>query len=420
MPDASTTLAAPATVTRASLLFLAYLGFISLGLPDGLIGVGWESMSEDFGVPLSAVGFLITAGTIGYLCSSVAAGFTIARIGVGWLLAGSTGLAGLALAGYAISPALPVLVGAGLLLGLGSGAIDSGLNAYAAANFGARHMNWLHASFGFGATLGPLIMTSVLSAGLTWRWGYAVVAAAQALLGVAFLLTARSWAAHRPPRDQAAASGVAPGEISPAVVRVKDTLGLPAVWFSAAAFAIYVGVEIATGLWAFVLLTHGRGMSEGAAGLCVSAYWGSLFVGRLALGVVADRVSIRLTLLVSISGMIAGAVLVSLPGQAGLTVGGLMLIGLAAAPVFPLMTLATADRVGEQHADRAIGIQMGACALGGALLPAGIGVLITRVDEEWLGPSLTVLTLVLLVLYLVASRYRSPVTGHRSPVTGQR
>jgi fucose permease len=385
------------TTTRASLLGLAYLGFISLGLPDGLLGVGWPSMSGDFRVPLSAVGLIITTGTIGYLGSSVAAGFSIARLGVGWLLAGSTALASVALIGYATSPGLALVVGFALLLGAGSGAIDSGLNAYAAANFGARHMNWLHASFGFGATVGPLVMTGALDAGWGWRWGYGTVAAAQALLAVAFLLTARSWAAHRP------AAGAA-GQPGPATVRVRETLGLPAVWFGAAAFAIYVGVEIAAGLWAFTLLTEGRGVGESVAGVCVSAYWGSLFVGRLALGAFGDRLGTRRVLLASLAGMAIGCLLVALPAPAWVAVGGLMLVGLSAAPVFPLLTLTTAERVGQQHADRAIGVQMGACALGGSLLPAAVGVLITQRGPEVLGPVLAALSALLLGLYLVASR----------------
>ncbi|MEV5448019.1 MFS transporter, partial [Streptomyces sp. NPDC052644] len=111
---------------RTSLLLLAYLAFVSLGLPDGLLGVGWPSISAEFGVPTGAVGLVLTAGTIGYLTSSVLAGFTLARLGVGRLLAGSTLLASLALTGYANAPALTVLIGCALVLGLGSGAIDSG------------------------------------------------------------------------------------------------------------------------------------------------------------------------------------------------------------------------------------------------------------------------------------------------------
>ena len=183
---------------RASLLLLAYLAFVSLGLPDGLLGVGWPSIRGDFGVPTEAVGWVLTAGTVGYLTSSVLAGFTLARVGVGVLLAGSTLLASLALTGYSVSPVLAVLVGCALLLGLGSGAVDSGLNAYAAGAFGARHMNWLHAFFGLGVAIGPLIMTAVLSAGLAWRWGYGIVAAAQLVLAIAFALTVRAWRRDAP------------------------------------------------------------------------------------------------------------------------------------------------------------------------------------------------------------------------------
>ncbi|MGW5670496.1 MFS transporter, partial [Micromonospora sp. NPDC003776] len=178
---------------RPSLLLLAYLAFVSLGLPDGLIGVGWPSIRVDLGVPTEAVGVVLTAGTVAYLTSSVLAGFTLARLGVGWLLAGSTLLASVALTGYALTPALALMVGFALLLGLGSGAIDAGLNAYAAGAFGPRHMNWMHAFFGLGVAIGPLIMTGVMGAGLSWRWGYGLVAAAQLALATAFALTVRAW-----------------------------------------------------------------------------------------------------------------------------------------------------------------------------------------------------------------------------------
>lgn len=383
------------TATRGSLLLLAYFAFISLGLPDGLIGVGWPSIGPDLGVPLDAVGLLLIAGTTGYITSSVAAGFTIARLGVGWLLAGSTALASLALTGYATSPVLAMMIGCALLLGLGSGAIDSGLNAYAAAAFGPRHMNWMHAFFGLGVAIGPLIMTSVISAGLSWRWGYAAVATAQAVLATAFALTARNWAAHRPVED---------GDAPALKVPIRDTLAIPAVWFGALAFAVYVAVEVAAGLWAYLLLTEGRGLSGAVAGVCVSGYWASLFLGRVVQGVVAERLGSDQVLRASLGGMVAGAVLVALPAPGWVAVVGLAIIGFAAAPVFPLMTLTTADRVGTAHADRAIGVQVGAAGLGGALLPGAVGVLLNRLDVEYLGPALVVLSVLLLVLYLASSR----------------
>ncbi|MET8093970.1 MFS transporter [Micromonospora sp. NPDC005220] len=418
----------PPARPRASLLLLAYLAFVSLGLPDGLLGVGWPSIRGDFDVPTEAVGWVLTAGTVGYLTSSVLAGFTLARIGVGALLAGSTLLASLALTGYSVSPVLAVLVGCALLLGLGSGAVDSGLNAYAAGAFGPRHMNWLHAFFGLGVAIGPLIMTGVLSTGLAWRWGYGIVAGAQLVLAAAFALTVRAW--HRAPAVTAPAvtaqAVTAPTEVGVAVqataggpaptvrVPVRDTLRLPAVWSGTLAFVLYVAIEVSAGLWAFLLLTDGRGLSAALAGGCVSAYWGSLFVGRVVQGLVAERLGAGLVLRVSLAGMAVGAALIAVPGPAVLAVLGLVVVGFAAAPVFPLLTLTTADRVGAKHADRAIGLQIGAAGIGAALVPAGLGVLIGQTSVQVLGSALLALALALLALYEWGAR--RPTAGPPGPV----
>ncbi|MFF3866525.1 MFS transporter [Micromonospora sp. NPDC001898] len=392
---------------RASLLLLAYLAFVSLGLPDGLIGVGWPSIRADFDVPTEAVGLVLTAGTMGYLTSSVLAGFTLARLGVGRLLAGSTLLASLALTGYATSPALAVMTACALVLGLGSGAIDSGLNAYAAGAFGPRHMNWMHAFFGLGVAIGPLIMTGALAVGLSWRWGYGLVAAAQLALAVAFALTVRAW------RDRSAAGAGGPGSPDPGPqeaaavpVRVRETLRLPAVWLGSLAFTVYVAIEAAAGLWAFLLLTEGRGMTAGVAGVCVSGYWGSLFVGRVVQGIGSERLGAAKVLRGSLLGMAVGAALIALPAPAWVAVAGLLVLGFAAAPVFPLLMLTTAERVGAAHADRTVGVQIAAAGLGGALVPTGIGVLVGNTSVQALGPALTVLAVALFALVAATSRRR--------------
>lgn len=420
------------------LLLLAYLGFVSVGLPDGMLGVAWPHMRAEFGVPLEAVGFILFVGTAGYVGSSISAGFAIGKLGVGRLLAASTGLAAVALVGFAASPGLAVAVAASGLLGLSSGAIDSGLNAYAARHFTARHMNWLHASFSFGSTLGPLVVTAALALGLAWRGGYAAVAVGQLLLATAFVLTAKAW------RDGATAPGVAPAGAAPsqvaspavsptatpavetpvepagppaAAVRVARTLALPGTWLGGAAFGVYVAIELGAGLWAYTLLTEGRGVSEQRAGVAVSTYWASLFVGRLLVGIVAERIGVNRVLITGVTGIIAGAVLVALPAAGWLAVTGLVLVGLASAPVFPLLMLTTAERVGDRHADRVIGLQVGASATGGTVLPAGIGVLIGRFGPEVLGPSLVVLGVSLAAIYLVAHPRRpSPPPGPRRPV----
>jgi fucose permease len=402
------------------LLILAYFAFISLGLPDGLLGVAWPSIAGDFRVATEAVGLLLIASTTGYFISSVAAGFTIARVGVGWLLAFSTAAASAALAGYAFSPAYAVMVPFALLAGFGGGAIDSGLNAYAAGAFGAKHMNWLHAFFGLGVAIGPLIMTAVISGGLSWRWGYGIVASAQACLALAFFLTVRRWVRHgevnQPPHAPAAPAALAPvGDTVATAVVVKtatkvstrETLAIPAVWFGVLAFAVYVAVEAGAGLWAFLLLTEARGVSAAVAGLCVSLYWGMLFVGRVVQGVASERFNPTKILIGSLFGMAAGSLLVALPLHAGVTVFGLAVIGFAAAPVFPLLTLTTAERVGQAHADRTIGMQIGAAGLGGSLIPSGIGILMGEFGAGALGTCLVILSVLLILFYGAATRVRA-------------
>jgi len=263
-------------------------------------------------------------------------------------------------------------------------------------------MNWLHAFFGLGVALGPLTMTAVLSLGFAWRWGYVLVAAAQLALAVAFASSHAAWS--RGPR-------VAVGTSPPA----RRTLALPAVWFGALAFVVYTGVEVGAGLWAYLLLTEGRGLAGTVAGICVSAYWASLFIGRLVLGEVSERLGPPRVLPASLAGMVAGAALVAMPTAVS-AVAGLVLIGFAEAPVFPLLTLTTADRVGVEHADRAIGVQVASAALGVALLPSVIGVVITD-GVNRLGPSLFVLTLLLCALYVGVTRFarhgdRAAETAH--------
>jgi fucose permease len=406
------------------LLLLAYLGFVSVALPDGAHGVAWPHMSTEFGVPVSAVGFILLTGNTGYVLSSVAAGFAVGRLGVGRLLAASTALAAAALAGYALAPGLAAVVAAALLLGLGSGAIDAGLNAYVARHFGARHISWLHASYGGGATAGPLLMTGMIAAGLTWRWGYGSIAVAQVVLAVAFAATARAWvdtptavpvgAAPGPGPAPGGGPGTAPAtrvDPPPAAVAPRptgrETWALPGLWLGAATFVIQVGIEIGAALWAYLLLTEGRGMAAHLAGAAVSAYWASMFVGRLVAGAGTDRIGTHRVLTGGLTGMAAGAVLVALPAAGWVAVLGLVVLGLAAAPMYPLLTLTTAERVGDAHADRTIGVQVGASAVGATALPAAMGVLIERAGPGVLGPCLLVLAALLAVLY-ARSRVGSP------------
>lgn len=378
------------------LLVLAYLSFVSLALPDSLIGVAWPPMRASLGQPVSALGLLPPVGVAAYLVSSTATGFVLARTGMGWLLAGSTALSAAALAGFGLASRFWAVVGAIGLLGLGSGAIDAGLNAHAARRFGARHISWMHAAYGLGAATGPLVVVATIGAGRSWRWAFAAVAATQAVLAAAFALTARRWEDRAPGPRRGRATG-APRQVRRG--RGRHPLRLGAVWQGAAAFAVQTGIESAAPLWAVVYLTGGRGLPAAPAGMTVAGYWAAMCAGRLVLGPLAERVGAWPVLTGGVTGVAGGALLVTLPGPAWQAVAGLVVVGFAAAPVFPLLTLTTADRVGGAHADTTVGVQVAASSLGAAAIPALVGTLIGTFGPPALAPSLLVLALTMALIY---------------------
>lgn len=383
------------SVTRRSgptvLIGLAFLSFVSLGLPDGLNGVAWPSIRAYFNLPLDALGALLVMFTIGYLVSSFSSGRLLSLMSVGSLLALSCMATAASLIGYALTPAWWMMVALGALSGLGAGAIDAGLNTFAATQFSTRMVNWLHACYGVGAAAGPLIMTSVLSSHHPWQRGYAIVGGWQLMLAICFVITRKWW-------PQLAAE---PGQSSNSISRAPNlnTLKLPAVWLSSAVFFVYTGIEMAAGTWAYSLFTEAREISMATAGMWVSVYWGALTVGRLLSGVVVGFVSPNRLLSMCMIGIIVGAGMIWLGGASYVSFLGLAVTGLVSAPVFPSMIAATATRLGPAHTANAIGFQIAAAVLGQSLLPASVGMLADKFNLEIVGPALVAAGLLLLVLY---------------------
>jgi fucose permease len=377
------------------LLLLAYIAFISIALPDSLLGVAWPSMRLSLSEPVSALGLLLPFGVVSSLLSSASTGFILARTGVGRLLAASTALSAVGLVGYSVAPAFWMIIAATVLLATSAGAIDSGLNAYAARHFSARHINWMHASYGLGATAGPLLVTGTIGAGLSWRWAYAFVAVVQALLAVAFAGTAYAWTTRASPTKPTTRFSA------------RHTLRLGAVWSGAATFALQTGLESSTTLWAYLFLTEGHGLAPAPAAGTVSAYWATLCVGRLILGPLAEHYGSHRVMTAGVAGMGVGAVLVVLPAPTAVAVAGIILIGLAAAPMFPLLTLTTRERVGTEHTDQAVGVQVAASSIGAVTFPAIIGVLIGQFGTRALGPCLLVLALATATAYATRAGRRA-------------
>jgi fucose permease len=338
--------------------------------------------------------------------ASVATGRILSRVGVGPLIALGALLLALALAAEALAPLLWVFTAGIALFGLGFGAIDSALNAHAARHFGARDITWMHASYGLGATIGPLLVTALLSYGLTWRWVYGIIAVSQVALACVLAVTRRSWgtgraslALSRPgPDEQLPEKPGGAGHRKPPSAVVLSTLAFTAV---------ETGIESGAGIWGYIFLTAGRGLSHEAAGVAVSAYWATMFVGRVILGPVAERVGPPRLLACAVAGVTLGAALMAVPGPGILAVIGMMTVGLAAAPVFPLLTLTTAQRMGAADVTgttRTVSLQVAASAIGGTALPAGIGLAIGAVSAKALAPLLLVLGLAMCATYGLMSR----------------
>ena len=369
---------------------LAFVAFVSLGLPDGILGVAWPSMRRSFGEPVEELGAILLATTAGYLASSFSAGAILAHTGIGRLLVASGLFVAASSTVWSATPAWrPVLVGA-VLSGLGAGAIDAAVNAFAARHFSPRIITWLHACWGLGAMAGPLLMTATLASGLGWRAGYAALATALVALSAGFALTLGLW-------DSPAATSA--HAASPPSSSLREALAEPRVRRNVTAFFVYAGIEASAGQWAYTLLTEGRGVAPATAGVAASCYWGSIFAGRLAFGALAHHVAPSTLLRGSMAAAPLAALLVTVSRSAPLAFAGLFTLGLVLAPIFPLLISETPARVGERYAAHAIGFQIAAATLGAGTLPALVGVLMSRLGLETLGPALLGFSLLLALLH---------------------
>ena len=386
---------------RLGLILLAFVAFVALGLPDGLLGVGWPSIRTDFSIPLDAIGMFLVAAVAGYMASSFLSGFLLSRVGVGRVLAASCLLTGLALIGYTLVPQWWMMVVLAVFAGLGAGAIDAGLNTYVAAHFGEGLMQWLHASWGVGITIGPLIMTLGLAALNTWRFGYRVVGGFQIALAACFVLTLAMWSQNKTPSGSEAEK-----RLTDYKTPMGQTLRQPQVWLSVLLFFLYVGAEASLGTWTYTLLTESRGVDETLAGFFAGSYWFTFTIGRIVAGMIARPVGVNRLVLGGLVGALLGAGLLVWNPSEMANVVAVAVIGLSIAPIFPAMMSGTKTRVGDQYAANTIGMQMAATGFGTAVIPSLMGVLARRVSLEIIPVCLLVVYVGLLGFYVLAARPR--------------
>lgn len=381
-------------------LMIAFLSFIAIGLQGGAMNVAWLYMQDSFGRSLESLGILLIAMTMGGLVVSFFSGRMIALWGLNRFCVAGAALLSLSLLITALTPFWSIMVASATIWGIGRAAINAGVNTFVAQNFPVSRMNWLHAIFGVGSTLGPLLVTlTVVQLGQSWQISYLVLAAVQLIVLVLFGLSYHAWQLDE--SDATTSSGVAQSDKATALPApsMRDTLSLLPVWLGTALFISHTGLQVSTGQLSNNLLVEGRGIDPSVAGLWISLFWGFLTLGRLIFGSLIDHYGTAPVLRLCTMLSLVGAVFIWWNLVPAFNFIGIALAGFGLAPIFPSSVSRTPRLVGKRHSPNAIGIQMAGAALGGALIPGLIAYLGDNLGLNVIPLSLIVVAILQLVLH---------------------
>lgn len=360
------------------LLIIIYLAFISLGLPDALLGVSWPLIRADWALNLDAVGIISIVVTFGTITSSLLSGKLIKRFGEGHITFISGILTGGALLGYAYAPSYFWLIILALPLGFGAGSVDTALNHYVSLHFKAHHMNWLHSFWGIGATAGPIIMSHILLSTHSWRTGYSTIAVIQLFLATIIFFSLPLW------KKQATMNSII-SENNPSLDDNADfdisgfkIIKIKGVPYALLVFMFYCAAEYAMGLWGSSYLVQVRGMTLEVAAKWVALYYAGITLGRILSGFISFKLNNKQLILSGICIAMIGSILLLLNFNSFTVMVSFALIGLGFAPIFPSMIHETPRRFGKHLSQSIIGFQMASAYMGIAILPPLLGVLIDR------------------------------------------
>ena len=355
------------------LLWIIYLSFISLGLPDSLLGAAWPVMHSDLGAPISAAGVISMLISAFVAVSSLCSDRMTRRFGAGKVNAASCAMTAAALYGFSCSTSFWQLCVLAIPYGLGAGGVDAALNNYAAIHYDSRHMSWLHCMWGIGSSVGPYIMSCALT-GSGWEGGYRQVAVLQMILTALLLLSLPLWK-----------RGEGEKEISVKAVTLRETVAIPGAKAAAAYFFCYCGLEQTVVLWGSSYLVLCGGLSEEAAARFAALFLAGLTIGRGVSGFMAMKLSdaqmIRLGLMAAAAGVLC--LLLQLGGV--MTLAGLMITGFGCAPLYPSGIHATPACFGTECSQALIGLQMACASIGCVVLPPLLGVVAQHLSR-WIFP----------------------------------
>ena len=382
------------------LLVIIYISFISLGLPDSLLGSAWPSMYGELGVPVSYAGVVSTIIAAGTIVSSFFSDKIIRKLGTGKVTAISVAMTAVALFGFSVSTEFWMLCVFSIPYGLGAGSVDAALNNFVALHYEARHMSWLHCFWGIGATVGPYIMGAYLTGGATWNSGYRMISLLQMGLTAILLFTLPLW-------KEGKAAGES--EENQKVLKTGEILKLSGAKAALLSFFCYCALEATCGLWAASYMVMHRGISSETAATWASLFYLGITIGRFLCGFISMKLGDKNMIRLGQGFMAAGVILLLLPGADALVFAGLIMIGLGCAPVYPCLIHETPENFGADQSQALIGMQMACAYVGTTLMPPLFGLIAQYIHIMWYPVYLAVF--VVLMVLAVETLNRSAEIG---------
>jgi len=349
------------------LLLVIYLAFISLGLPDSMLGAAWPLMRSELGLPLEGAGLVSVIITVGTIISSLLTGRLIRKLGTGRLTTLSVLTTALALLGYSFTTSYLWLCLMAVPMGLGAGAVDASLNDFVARNYSSKHMSWLHAFWGVGATAGPLLMAGMISLTGRWQNGYRSVSFVQFGLVAILIASLSLWRKFDHASAEAHSVKLSNGSI----------WKIPGMGPNLAAFFAYCSLELTAGLWFASYLVQIRGVKPETAAAWAASYYFGIMLGRMINGFLTLRFSSKTLIRAGQTSILLGIILLFLPGNT-FSLIGLLLVGMGCAPIYPSMLHETPARFGKENSSRLMGIQMASAYVGLSVAPPLVGLIASR------------------------------------------
>ncbi|MGN0241599.1 MAG: MFS transporter [Candidatus Weimeria sp.] len=386
------------------LLFIIYLAFISLGLPDSLLGSAWPTIYRQFDVPVSYMGFVSMIISFCTIISALMSDRLTKKLGTGKITALSTALTAVGLFGFSFSSRYYMLCLWALPYGLGAGSIDAALNNFVALHFKSRHMSWLHCMWGIGASFGPYVMSYCITDHDSWNMGYRVIGFIQSALTLVIIISLPLW--NR--RSEADGTDDGAKASNRRALSIKEILAIPGAKEILITFFCYCAVEQTAGQWAASYLTVFKGVPAATAASFASLFYIGITIGRAASGFLTFKLNDTQMIHLGQGVIALGIILLFLPFGDIVSLAGLIIVGLGCAPVYPSIIHSTPYRFGADKSQAIIGVQMAFAYIGTTLMPPLFGLLANHISFALFPFYLGIILVLMIVMYMNVIRKTEP------------